>query len=224
MIFVIIKIKQAMALLALAFLLVSCASYQTQVDQSRKLMTSGQYSSALAHLKTLADKEGKDQLVHVLDYALALQIAGDYKESVKYFLISEKLASQNDYHSVSKIAASVLVNQEMLQYKGDEYEKLLINTMLAVNFAALGNLESARVETKKSLEKLESLISKGKTYHTKNPFVLYLNAIIWEANKDWDDAYIDYLSVYKLAPNFAPIKKDLVRLAKLSERNGDYKK
>lgn len=222
--FIIIKIKQAMALLALAFLLVSCASYQAQVDQARKLMASGQYDIALEQLKLLADKEGKDQLVHALDYALALQIAGEYKDSIKYFLLCEKLASQNDYHSISKVTASVLVNQEMLQYKGDEYERLLINTMLAVNFAAIGDLDSARVETKKSLEKLEVLISKGKTYHTKNPFVIYLNAIIWEANKDWDDAYIDYLNVYKLVPSFDPIKKDLIRLAKLSGRRDEHKK
>lgn len=213
-----------MVLIAIAFLLVSCASYQTQVDQARKLMTSGDYENALSQLKPLADEEGKDQLVHALDYALALQIDGQYQESIKYFLLAEKLADQNDYHSVSKLAASVLVNQEMVQYKGDEYEKLLINTMLAVNFAVLGNLESARVETKKSLEKLERMLSNGKTYHSKNPFVLYLNAIIWEANRDWDDAYIDYLSVYKLVPSFKPVQKDLTRLAKLSGRDYEYKK
>ncbi len=224
MVFLNIKIKQAMVLIAIAFLLVSCASYQTQVDQARKLMTSGDYENALSQLKPLADEEGKDQLVHALDYALALQIDGQYQKSIKYFLLAEKLADQNDYHSVSKLAASVLVNQEMVQYKGDEYEKLLINTMLAVNFAVLGNLESARVETKKSLEKLERMLSNGKTYHSKNPFVLYLNAIIWEANRDWDDAYIDYLSVYKLVPSFKPVQKDLTRLAKLSGRDYEYKK
>ncbi len=218
------KVFKAMAFMVIAFLLISCASYQTQVDQARRLMTSSNYDQALAELKPLADKEGKDQLVHVLDYALALQISKKYKESNKYFLLAEKLTDEKDFHSISKIASSVLVNQEMVQYKGDEYEKLLINTMLAVNFAALGELESSRVETKKSLQRLDLLISEGKSYHSKNPFVLYLNAIIWEANKDWDDAYIDYYSVYKLMPNFKPVQKDLIRLAKLSGRRSDHKK
>ncbi len=216
--------KKASAYLAFAFLLASCATYQAQVDQARRLVSSGQYTAAAERLKLLADKPGKDRLVHVLDYALTEQIAGRYEQSNKYFLLADTLADRNDYHSVSKVVSSIFVNEEMIQYKGDDFENLLINTMLAVNFSVLGDFESARVETKKSSEKINKYQADGKKHNTLNPFVIYLNAIIWEANKDWDDAYIDYKKVYELSPGFSFVKKDLIRIARLSRRYNELKK
>ncbi len=189
-------------------------------------MDGGQYQAALQELKALADKPGKDQLVHVLDYALALQINNQIEESNKYFLLADQLVNDNDYYSISKITSSVLLNEEMLQYKGDLYEKLLINAMLMINFSVLGKQESALVEAKKALNKIESLKIDYRIKQSFLPFIYYLNAIMWEANKEWDDAYIDYMNAYKAnsETSFFDLQYQLYKTAQLSGREQAAKK
>ena len=48
--------------------------------------------------------------------------------------------------------------------------------------------------------------------------------MIWEADRKWDDAYIDYEKHIKLNPNIAYIKQDLIRAAYASRRMEDYEK
>ncbi len=72
-------------LLTIAFTIVSCASYQSKISHSRELLKKGQFEEALPELEKLASDPGKDQLVYLLDYATALQVAGRYQESANAF-------------------------------------------------------------------------------------------------------------------------------------------
>ncbi len=85
------------------------------------MLKNGQVSEALEKFKELADKDDRDQLVHVMDYAMALQIAGQYKESAKQFLRADKLVDLNDYHSVTNVVGATLGGEEAIQYKGESY-------------------------------------------------------------------------------------------------------
>ena len=101
-----------------------CATYQDQVRESRKLISSGNAEQSLGKFQELAAKEDGDQLVHLLDYGVALQIANKYPESNEVLLRSDKLADELDYHSVSRLAGSMLTSEEVVQYKGDTFEKI----------------------------------------------------------------------------------------------------
>ena len=56
----------------------------------------------------------------------------DYKKSNEVFLKADKLSEQIDYQSVSRVAGATLLNEEMVQYKGDTFEKLFINASAAL--------------------------------------------------------------------------------------------
>ena len=216
------KIKSGLFILML--FLSSCSSYQSKVEKSRDLLRQGEYHLALEQLKPLALKQNDDQLVYLFDYATALQVSGDLKESDKYFLMAHDLAEVKDYHSISRIGGSLLFNEGMVQYKGEDYENVLINAMLAINFAVQGDLDAALVETKRLNEKLTHYKVDGKKNYEQNPFAFYLGASIWEANKQYDDAYIDYKKVYDLNPNIADLKYDLIRSSWLARRFDELKK
>lgn len=189
----------------------SCATYQGKVHQARDLLAEGRFSEALPSLKALADEPSNDQLVYLLDYATALQVAGDYTESNKYFIKADKFADIQDYTSLSLETGSFLMGEEMVQYKGDDFEVVLINAMTAINFLSLGNLDSAMVEVRRLNEKLRRFRLEAKRKFTDNALALYLSAIIYEANKNWDDAAIAYEQVYKVDPEYPSLREDLVR-------------
>jgi len=191
--------------------LFSCATYQGKVATARTLLQNGQFTEALAQLKVLADEPGNDRLIYLLDYATALQISGNYTESNKYFQIADKFADIQDYTSLSLETGSFLFGEEMVQYKGEDFEVVLINAMTAINYLCLGDLDNAMVEVRRLNEKLRRFRLEAKRKFTDNALALYLSAIIYEANKNWDDAAIAYEQVYKVDPSYRPLRVDLVR-------------
>ncbi|HVK62567.1 MAG TPA: hypothetical protein VM432_13495 [Bdellovibrionales bacterium] len=196
----------------------ACATYQTKVDQARTSLKENP-TKAAESLKPLAEAEGKDQLVYLLDYATALQLAKQYQESAAAFQKAEQIADIKDYHSISQIATAAVLSEEMIQYKGDDYEKVLINGMNAINYLEMGDLDGALVEVRRFNEKLNKFRLEAKRNYAQNPYALYLSAMIYEADRKYDDAYIAYENTYKVAPSYTPLREDLVRSATRAQRD-----
>lgn len=200
-----------------------CATYQSKVHEARNALVSRDYEKALKDLQPLAEKENGDQLVYLLDYGVALQIAGDIKSSNKALLKADRLAENLDYHSVSKVAGSLALNEEMVQYKGDTFEKIFVNAYLAMNFLEIGQLDDALVEARRINEKYLKYRADEKKSYELNSFSKYLSAMIWEANRNYDDAYLAYNEAYEIDPLIPTIHEDLIRSAKLARRMDTYK-
>lgn len=212
------------ALAAGFFLLAGCATYQSKVSFARQDMARGEAAKAAEKLKVLVDQNDGDQLVYLLDYATALQAAGQLKDSTREFIRADRLADQLDYHSVSRVAGSLLLNEEMKQYKGDTFEKVFINAQLALNELEQGHLDDALVEARRINEKYQKLRADEKKNFELNPFAKYLSAVTWEADRKYDDALIDYATAYKISPGIGGIREDLIRTSKLAQRPDEYKK
>ncbi|MFZ4402594.1 MAG: hypothetical protein ACOYOK_00695 [Pseudobdellovibrionaceae bacterium] len=205
-------------------LLSGCATYQSKVASARDFIEQKNFSAAIDHLEPLAKEENKDQLVYLLDYAVALQLAGRIEDSNRSFLLADRLVEQMDYHSVTKVTSSLLLNEEMVQYKGDTFEKIFIHAYLAMNFLDLQKLDEALVEARQINENYKKYQADSKTDIRQISFGKYLSAIIWEASQQYDDAYIAFQESYKLDPSISGIEKDLLRTAKLSRRDDAYNK
>tara|TARA_B100000749_G_scaffold280455_1_gene276608 strand:+ start:42784 stop:44013 length:1230 start_codon:yes stop_codon:yes gene_type:complete len=215
--------KTLLLLLSLTFLS-GCATYQMGVSSARRQMQNGNFVQAAESLKEKAMQPTKDQLVYLLEYATALQMAGKFKESNQALLLAEDIAEIQDYTSISKEAGSLLLNEGMVQYKGDPFEKVMINAMLAINFLMMGDLDASLVETRKLNQMLYLYKKEGKRPYEQNEFAHYLAAMIWEQDRKFDDAYIDYEKAYSLNPNLPYIREDLIRVAWQSRRMEQYKK
>ncbi len=207
-----------------ASLVLGCATYQSKVESARTDLSAHNFEKAAQSLKPLAEAEGKDQLVYVLDYAVALQQAGNYKESARILGKADKIADIQDYTSLSREASSLILNAEMVQYKGDDFEKILINSVNAINYLMLGELDDALVEVRKVNEKLYKFKYEAKKDYEQSPYASYLAGLIWEADAKYDDSYIDYKKAYELVPNFTPLHADLIRAAIRARRDEDVEK
>jgi hypothetical protein len=208
---------------ALFLILTGCATYQSKVTPARDFLTQGQCDQALKSLDTLSNHTGADQLVYLMDYGSALQICGDYKKSNQIFAQAEKLANENDYHSVSKITGATLLNEEMLQYKGDTFEKLFLNVSQALNYIQLGSFDDALIEVRKMNQKFIKLNAENKKKYELNSFSKYLSGLIWEADHKYDDACIDFKDAYFLDTSYRFVAGDMLRTCWKAKRFDEYK-
>lgn len=207
------------------FLISGCATYQSKVFEARSLLSEGRSTEAIDKLKPLADEDSGDRLVYLLDYGMALSLAGRLDEANRALIEADRLAESLDYLSVSRFAGSLALSEEMVQYKGDTFEKIFINAQLALNFIQQGNLDSALVEARRLNEKLQRYrVNQEVQEYRKSDLGTYLSALLWEASGQYDDAYIAFENTYKINPSYPGIGEDLIRSAKLARRPDAHKK
>jgi hypothetical protein len=215
-------VKAALLAHFLLFVL-GCASYPTNTLSAQNAFYAGDFDKAALLLEKPSKEEGKDQLLYLLDRGMSLQQAGRYKESQKDLLAADKMSEVKDYVSLSTEAATLVTSENIKQYKGEDFEKVLINAFLAIDYAVSHEYEDALVECRRVNQKLHFYKSEAKRDYEQNPFARYLSAMIWEATDHLEDAYIDYKEVAKLNPDFPYLKYDLLRLAKKLGRTEDLK-
>lgn len=185
----------------------------TKIDS---MFREGDYEGATARLKEGFEKEtleGKDGLLYLLDLGLALHSAGKYEESIRYFRMADEAVEIKDYTSLSTEAATLLASDTIKQYKGEDFENVLISAYLALDYALIGKREDAIVEAKRVNRKLYMMATEGKRRYKQNAFARYLAATLYEADKNWNDAYVDYKFAAELLPNSPSIGRDLWAMA-----------
>ena len=196
----------------------SCASKRVSDQESDTLFKKGSYTQAAERLGKALEAQGensKDELHYLLDIGLAYHCAGLYEESNQSLLKADRIADIKDYTSLSKEAATLLVSENIQHYKGEDFEKILIHVYLAMNYALLGATEDALVEARRVNHKLHLMVSQGERKYKQNAFARYLSAILYESEKNYNDAYIDYQKTYELLPTIPQLGRDLWRCAKL---------
>ena len=142
--------KRSIALF-LALGLTGCVSARVSDRVSDDLFRSGHYDQAAARLEAGWKSQGvggKDALLYLLDLGLAHHSGGQFEESNQAFLKADKIAEIKDYTSISAEAGTLVTSENLKDYPGEDFEKVLINTYLAMNYALMGSFEDSRVELK----------------------------------------------------------------------------
>lgn len=193
-----------------------CASARVSDTETTRLFRGGDYEGAAERLRKGLAEEGegsRDELLYLMDLGLSLHAAGKYDESNQAFLKADKIAEIKDYTSLATEGATLLTGENIKGYKGEDFEKVLINTYLSMNYALMGDLENALVEARRVNRKLHLMVTEGERKYKQNAFARYLSAMIYEAEGDWNDAYVDYKETLKLEPGFPGLGLDLWRVA-----------
>ena len=193
--------------------LTDCATYGTKVRAARELFGSGQYEAAALELTNLAEKKDNDLLLYLMELGMVRHAAGNYRQAIEHFREAEKIAVLNDYTSVSQEISSVLLNDSTKVYKGEDFEKILINVYLAIDYTLMGNFEDALVECRRVNQKLDIMIAEGNLPYAHNSFAKYLAASLFESQREYNDAFVDYRTVKKWLPSFSNLPGPLMRVA-----------
>lgn len=155
------------ALVCLLLLLAAgCGSVATRkgfYEPVTRDLEAGKYEAAAAAIEKAREKgkyDKKDRLLYYLDSGLAWHYAGDADSSIMRLLEVDRSAEELFTRSISKAALSVLLNDNALDYAGEDYEVLYGNLINALNFLQLDNFDEAFVEIRRANLKLEMLEQK----------------------------------------------------------------
>jgi len=161
-----IPIKNIPLLILLPFLISSCASVQTKVshyDDIDREFINRNYERAVSEIveaKKKGNYEEKDRVLYYLDLGIALHNAGQYSKSNDYLSDAEIAIEENFTKSISKLLTSMILNDNVLEYSGEDFEDIFTNILKALNYIHLNNIDDAMVEVRRIDVKLSKLQDK----------------------------------------------------------------
>lgn len=212
---------------ALSVLLMSCGSsseFFVPVDNN---ISQGKYAEAIEIVRSNRQWYGdKASVLYNLDMGLLYHYAGESDSSINYLLAAEKEIEDLYTKSISQQVMSFVVNDNILSYEGEDFEKALINVFLALNYAEKGMTDDALVEARKVDLKLREYARQydEKNKYQEDAFIRYIAGALYETGGEINDAFISYKKSYEAyqtyskeygtsAPSF--LLDDLVRTATL---------
>lgn len=177
---------------------VGCAAgYARYMGKSLGRMQNRDWAGALEKLEK---PSGSTNLfLYRVEKGLLLHYAGDWQASNNQFARAERLIDKNSTRSVSREIASLLTNDAIRAYSGEEFERVLIHYYRALNYLRLGALEEALVEGRKANLRLADFAqaSEVKLSYKNDAFLQYLTGHLFEAADEVNDAYISYRDAAK---------------------------
>lgn len=138
----------------------------------------------------------RNAVLYYLDEGIISHFAGRYKESNKSFFEAEAIMDKLYTKSISKEAASFVISDNTVPYRGEDFEMAMVNLFLALNYAGLGKWEDAVVEARKVDSKLNLINSKyeegKKNVYKEDAFIRFLMGSFYEVEGEINDAFISY--------------------------------
>lgn len=156
-------------------LLAACATaptHDSQVATSIATATQGDVDQAVASLDAqMVKPEAKADLLLNLEKGELLRVGGRYAESQAAFEIAD--AKVRQWEETARTAPEKLASQvgalfggdKSLPYEGQDYEKVMLTTRMAMNRLALGDIDTARVDIKRTHER-EAIIAEFRARET----------------------------------------------------------
>ena len=196
------KLQTVFLFIVFSVLIVNrCASTRTAVDfyvPVNSNLHKENFSLALKAIEE-AKQEGnyaeKDRVLYYLDKGITLYYMGKAQESIATLEKAEQSMEELFTKSISKAAASFVLNDNALDYFGEIYENLYVNIFKSINYIKLNKFDDAYVEVKRVNDKLRELDLKyGEMAQKMNESEEAKGKMKYESSKFYNDALADYLS------------------------------
>jgi tetratricopeptide (TPR) repeat protein len=164
----------------------------SRLDQN---LASGDCPAAVALIDESDGAYGSNQrLIYLLDAAMVYLQCGSLDAAQSNFRSAEDLAERLWTESISRNALSLVANDSVLAYAGEDFERVMIHLMSAIGYLQAGQSDEALVEARR-LDTLLAVFNdkyEKKSVYKEDAFARYLSGILHEADGAWDDAFIDY--------------------------------
>jgi uncharacterized protein len=155
----------------------------------RQYVMDGNHAAALDVLRRSSERP-RDALLRALQEAVVLHHAGRHDESNRLFEWSEQEADRRWTRSVSRNLGSLVVNDRVLPYMPSAAELAIIPYYRMLNYLAIGSIEGAAVEARKSAAYLSRLRDRGSDACAGFGLVEYVAGHVFAAAGDRNDALV----------------------------------
>ncbi|MFN5921731.1 MAG: COG3014 family protein, partial [Bacteroidota bacterium] len=214
-------------LVILTCLITACATYYEKNAHFMQAIYDGNLQSAEELIaKTENRTPSRNMLLYYLNYATVLSLNNKPSESNREFQKADYFV-EDFQKNLGASALSLLTNPGITPYAGEPFEQILLHYYTTINYIKLGDFDAALVECKRMNLKLQRITDtyKERNVYRRDAFVHLLNGIIYDAQKDYNNAFIAYrnaIEVYEsdysklgcVLPN--QLKDDIIRTAYLT--------
>lgn len=196
-----IHVAAVVIVMQLSMTMLGCVSYGQMMAPMKDAIVAGDHGRA----HTLLDKQqnlsqrGKNRLLYRLEKASIYHYEGQLKAAEREYKAAARLATELYTKSMSQGVMSWMVNDNTMDYVGEDYEIIGIHTMMAILYLELGELTKAAVEARRINTRLREL---GRDQareenvpgirYERDAFALYLSGLVFEATGKVDHAIIDF--------------------------------
>lgn len=166
--------RSNLLLAAAALLLTACAgipTHDSRLTTSLAATTRGDIDEAIKSLDTQLAGDKKDDLLLNLEKGELLRIGTRYQDSLAALEIADskvKLWEETARSAPEKLMGQVgalFMGDSSRTYEGQDYEKVMLTTRMAMNRISLGDLDTARVDIKRTHER-EAVIAEFRARET----------------------------------------------------------
>ncbi len=202
-----------------AFIFIGCGAVATRTKFYKPIsadLVAGNYTKAARSFEK-AKFDHKDRFLYYIDSGALYHYASDFDTSNVRLTKAENAAEDLYTKSIKRAAVSVVLNDNVLEYAGEDYEILYTNLLKTLNYLELSDFDDAFVEVRRANLKLQLLEQKyrdaadilnrgeendtsgtkvnyvpGDVRFNNDAFARYLSMHMYAAEGKWDDAGIDY--------------------------------
>ena len=202
----------------------------SRLDQN---LASGDCPAAIALIDESDGAYGSNKrLLYLLDAAMVYMQCGNLDAAQSNFRSAEDLAERLWTESISRNVLSLVTNDTVQAYAGEDFERVMIHLMSAIGYLQADQPDEALVEARR-LDTLLAVFNdkyEKKNVYKEDAFARYLSGILHEADGAWDEAFIDYRRAaevyredYRAYGTALPamLLADLVRAASAADRMAD---
>jgi hypothetical protein len=209
-------------LATIALTQVACVSVTHERGEIENYLLTQQPEKALTALDNYKP-ENRNKSLYLLDKAMLLQMQNRFEDSNSTFEKAKTLTKKLDAISLREQAAASTINDSQRSYLPQNFEQVLVHCFQAINYLQLQQYSEARVEI---LQLNELLKQKD---DLQMPFARYLSGLVFEFNRELDNALISYRKAYQTYGSYnnaipLMLKEDLLRLTDYLGLKQEHKK
>jgi uncharacterized protein len=213
------RIYLSFSLISILFIS-SCASTQTfqrQYVEASESVSRRDFQTASTIIESHKEEsyKQKDRVLYYLDVGMLYHYSAEYEKSNAALDEAERGIEELYSKSISKAITSGVLNDNALEYAGEDYEDIYLNIFKGLNYIALGDLEAASIEIRRVHIKLNILEDKYRTlieeYNESSEAEGEIEAL---TNRFHNDVLARYLGLllyrYENNPDSARIERDYI--------------
>jgi len=156
--------------------IISCAPPITHYAKVDKVLMQQDYYSALELIEENKEKYAeRNAVIYYLEKGIINHFASNYEESNESLSRAESIMDELYTKSISKQAASFMISDNIIPYRGEDFENAMVNLFMALNYIGLNNKEDA--------------------------FIRFLMGVLYETDREINDAFISYRKAEEIYSN-----------------------
>jgi hypothetical protein len=216
----------------------ACSSSVTRYARIDRALQAGDPAAGVAILeKSKRDYGSRSAVLYLMDKGMLQHLAGHYTASNRSLTQAEAFSEDLYTARISSEIEAFLTTDNALPYEGEEFEKVMLNLLMAMNYVHLGQWDDALVEARKVDHKLNVLGDRnnGRMSYTTDAFARYLSGVLYEATGDLSNAFVAYRLAFEAFQQYraryglgAPdlLRQDLLRVSEalgLNQEHQEYR-